>query len=71
MTNYNWVRYKDGVTLGGFGIETTPRELAKVALCVANGGACKDQQLISAEWIDAMTGTQVQIENSPYAFGDF
>jgi len=38
IDNLNWVRYKDGITLGGFGIETTPRELAKIALCIANRG---------------------------------
>ncbi len=32
MTNYNWVRYKDGVTLGGYGIETTPGEMSKIAM---------------------------------------
>ena len=51
VRNYNWVRYKDGTTLGGFGIETTPREMAKIAMCVADSGRFNDQQIISAEWI--------------------
>jgi hypothetical protein len=38
FSNYTWIRYKDGITFGGFGIETTPRELAKIALLVANKG---------------------------------
>jgi hypothetical protein len=36
--NYNWARYRDGTTLGGFGIETTSRELAKLALFFADSG---------------------------------
>ncbi len=69
MTNYNWVRYKDGITLGGFGIETTPRELAKMALCVADSGRWKGQQIVSSNWIEEMTSSQVQIEDSDYSFG--
>ena len=55
VRNYNWVRYKDGTTLGGFGIETTPRELGKIALCVANHGIYNNQQIVPAEWITEMT----------------
>jgi CubicO group peptidase (beta-lactamase class C family) len=69
MTNYNWVRYKDGVTLGGFGIETTPRELAKVALCVADSGRWKGEQIIPSSWVLEMTSVQSQIENYDYSFG--
>ena len=71
VTNYNWVRYKDGVTLGGFGIETTPRELSKIALCVADDGRWKGQQIISSDWIKEMTSVQAQIENIEYSFGYF
>ena len=49
VTNYKWLRYKDGTTLGGFGIETTPRELGKIALCVANNGLYNDIQVVSSE----------------------
>jgi len=71
MTNYNWVRYKDGVSLGGFGIETTPRELSKIALCVADSGRWKGQQIISLDWIDKMTSVQTQIDNFEFSFGYF
>ena len=69
MTNYNWVTYKDGVTMGGFGIETTPREMAKIALCVYNNGVANGEQLISRDWVDAMTSVQVNLEDSDYSFG--
>ena len=68
MTNYNWVRYKDGITLGGFGIETTPRELAKIALCVADSGNWKNQQIIDPNWISGMTTPQVETDFD-YSFG--
>jgi CubicO group peptidase (beta-lactamase class C family) len=68
VSNYNWVRYKDGTTLGGFGIETTPREIGKIALCVANNGNYNNQQIVPAEWITEMTATQVEISDD-YSFG--
>jgi len=69
MKNYNWVRYKDGITLGGYGIETTPREMAKIALCVADSGRWKGQQVINSDWIKEMTSPQVEIDDSDYSFG--
>lgn len=69
VTNYNWVRYKDGTSLGGFGIETTPREMAKMAMCVANGGSYNNQQVISSAWIEQMLSVQVEIPDANYLFG--
>jgi len=68
VSNYNWVRYKDGVTFGGFGIETSPRELSKIALCVADSGKWQGEQIVSAEWIDQMTKPQVDTDLD-YDFG--
>lgn len=69
MKSYNWVRYKDGVTLGGYGIETTPREMAKIALCVADSGRWKGQQVINKAWIKEMTSSQVQVDELGLSFG--
>ena len=68
LSNYNWVRYKDGVTFGGFGIETTPREMAKFALTVADSGNWKGQQVIDSSWIAEMTSSQVDT-GFDYGFG--
>ena len=68
FTNFNWVRYKDGTTLGGYGIETTPREMGKIALCVSNQGRYHDQQVIPSDWIGQMTSPQVEMDID-YDFG--
>ncbi|MCP4312427.1 MAG: serine hydrolase [Bacteroidetes bacterium] len=68
VTNYNWVRYKDGTTLGGFGIETTPRELGKIALCVADSGSFSGEQVIPRDWIARMTSPQVDLD-ADFDFG--
>jgi len=67
--NYNWVRYKDGITHGGYGIETTPRELAKIALCVADSGRWKNEQIISANWINEMTTPKAVPDDYDYVMG--
>jgi CubicO group peptidase (beta-lactamase class C family) len=69
LTNYNWVRYKDGITLGGFGIETTPREMAKIALCVADSGIWKGKQVIDPNWIEQMVYPHIQYPEMNYYFG--
>lgn len=68
MENYNWVRYKDGITLGGFGIETTPREMAKIALCVADSGNWNHQQIIPFDWVQEMVSPQAETDQD-YSFG--
>ena len=69
MTNYNWVRYKDGITHGGYGMETTPRELAKIALCVADSGRWENEQIIPANWIKEMTTSQTPQTEYEYIMG--
>ncbi|MFO7889510.1 MAG: serine hydrolase, partial [bacterium] len=68
IEHFNWVRYKDGITLGGFGIETTPREMAKVALCVADSGRWNHQQIIPFAWMQQMVSTQTETDQD-YSFG--
>lgn len=60
VSNYNWVRYKDGFSFGGFGIKTTPRELAKFAFVVANKGQYNNQQIVSNDWLEKMLSPQVE-----------
>ncbi len=67
--NLEWRRYKDGTTLGGYGILTTPRELAKIAMVAANNGRYKNEELLSEEWAHAMTSTQVEFLDASYQFG--
>lgn len=60
IKNLEWESYKDGVTLGGFGILTTPRELAKFGQCVLDSGEWKGASVVSKAWIEQMTTVRVQ-----------
>jgi CubicO group peptidase (beta-lactamase class C family) len=62
MKNYDWLIYKDGITMGGFGIMTTPREMARIGQLVLNKGSWNGQQIVSSEWIDEMLTVRVSAE---------
>ncbi len=69
FNNYSWTRYKDGTTLGGYGLETTPREMGKIALCVADSGRYNSRQIIPADWVSQMISPQVETTGGYYDFG--
>lgn len=55
IENLIWENYRDGVSLGGFGILTTPREMAKFGQLVLDKGVWKGSRVVSEEWINEMT----------------
>jgi CubicO group peptidase (beta-lactamase class C family) len=59
IKNLRWDNYKDGITLGGFGILTTSRELAKFGQCVLDSGEWKGKTIVSKEWIKEMTAFRI------------
>ena len=59
IENLEWRTYKDGVTFGGFGILTTPREMGKIGQLVANNGMWNGEQIVSKNWVDKMTTAHV------------
>lgn len=68
MENYDWVRYSDGVTMGGFGILTTPRELAKIAQCVLDSGRVGSEQVIPMDWVIEMASPKTKVDDL-HSFG--
>jgi CubicO group peptidase (beta-lactamase class C family) len=59
ITNYGWLSYKDGLTMGAFGILTTPREMAKIGQLVMNNGLWNGEQIVSSAWINEMVREKV------------
>ncbi len=68
ISNLEWDNYKDGITLGGFGILTTPREMAKIGQCVMDSGEWKGKSIVSKDWIKQMTSTKIE-DLYGYQFG--
>jgi CubicO group peptidase (beta-lactamase class C family) len=59
ITNLQWLSYKDGMTMGAFGILTTPREMAKLGQLVMNNGLWNDEQIVSSAWINESTQEKI------------
>jgi CubicO group peptidase (beta-lactamase class C family) len=59
ISRLEWQTYKDGITFGGLGILTTPREMGKIGQLVLNGGMWDGEQIVSKNWIDVMTSVKV------------
>ncbi len=69
FNNYTWLSY-DGYPYGGFGISTTPRELAKVAQLVLNQGYWQGEQVVDSAWIQDMVSPQALTgDGSDFMFG--
>lgn len=54
IRNYEWRRYRDGVTFGGFGLLMTPRHLGKIAQCVLDEGQVNGTSVVSKSWLEQM-----------------
>jgi CubicO group peptidase (beta-lactamase class C family) len=63
IQNLSWSSYKDGYTLGGYGIFATPRELGKFGQLVLDSGMFKGNRIVSKQWIKDMTTVR---ENNVY-----
>ena len=59
ITRLTWLNYKDGITMGGYGIKTTPRELGKFGQLILNDGMWGAERVVSSEWIADMTSPLV------------
>jgi len=59
INKFQWITYKDGITMGAFGILTTPREMAKLGQLVLNEGVWGTEQIVSSSWLNDMTSAKV------------
>lgn len=66
MQNYDWIVYKDGITMGAFGILATPREMAKIGQLVLNGGRWDGNRIVSDRWIGEIASTKVPASEVAY-----
>lgn len=69
ITGYQWQYFNDrkDVDSGGH-LYLKPRDMAKIGLLVANKGRWKQQQVVSARWIEQSTAKQTQVDQIDYGF---
>ena len=68
---YEWAVYKDGITMGAFGISTTPREMSRIGHLVLNKGNWNGQQIVNSAWIEEMTSVKISSEKANFHNNSF
>ncbi len=66
--NWEWRRYKDGYTIGSFGIIATPREMAKFTQLALNGGKWGNAQIVNKEYIEKMVSAVVKAGDKHFGY---
>ena len=54
-----WLESPAGINTGGWGLYLHTEDLAKMGLCILNGGKFAGKQVIPADWVKAMSAKQV------------
>jgi CubicO group peptidase (beta-lactamase class C family) len=67
--NVCWESSPQGETKGGWGMYILPEDIAKIGLLLENMGMWNNEQLISPEYIKAMTSKQIEIPDSTAGYG--
>lgn len=62
-----WQQSPQGETVGGFGLELTPRNMAKFGLLALDGGRWEGKQIAPAEYMAAATSYQSAGDTTGYA----
>lgn len=59
ITNMNWETDAQGIPIGGWGLNLTPRDMAKLGYLYLHEGRWGDRQIVSAEWVRQATSVQI------------
>jgi CubicO group peptidase (beta-lactamase class C family) len=59
MTKARWDTDTNGLSIGGWGLQLTPREMAKLGYLFLHKGEWDGQQIVSAKWVETATQKHV------------
>ena len=57
ITNVDWETDATGIPIGGWGLQLTPRYMAKLGYLYLQDGQWDGQQIVSAKWVENATQT--------------
>jgi CubicO group peptidase (beta-lactamase class C family) len=63
IKNYHWDLDADGVPIGGWGLQMTPREMAKLGYLYLNNGRWDGKQVVSAGWVQQATQPRYETDS--------
>jgi CubicO group peptidase (beta-lactamase class C family) len=68
ISNVVWDTDAAGIPIGGWGLQITPREMAKLGYLYLQDGQWDGQQIVSAEWVENATKRHTQTD-SDWGYG--
>ncbi|MBN2392037.1 MAG: serine hydrolase [Anaerolineae bacterium] len=60
IKNFNWDRDAKGLAIGGWGLQITPRDMARFGYLYLNEGMWDGQQIVPAAWVRASTTPHIE-----------
>jgi CubicO group peptidase (beta-lactamase class C family) len=55
ISNVKWETDSSGIPIGGWGLQLTPRDMAKLGYLYLRGGQWEGRQIVSSNWVDTAT----------------
>jgi CubicO group peptidase (beta-lactamase class C family) len=68
VTNVAWQASSNGTSFGGWGLELTPRDMARFGELYRNRGQWNGQQIVPADWTDAATSPKCDAGDAQYGY---
>ena len=62
ISNVKWDTDAAGIPIGGWGLQITPRDMAKLGYLYLRDGQWDGQQIVSAEWVEDATRTHTKTD---------
>ncbi|CAG0937233.1 6-aminohexanoate-dimer hydrolase [Thermoflexales bacterium] len=60
ISNVRWDSDAEGIPVGGWGLQLTPRDMAKLGYLYLHKGQWDGQQIVSAQWVEDATRTHAE-----------
>jgi CubicO group peptidase (beta-lactamase class C family) len=64
ITGVDWEMDAEGIPIGGWGLQLTPRDMAKLGYLYLHDGLWDGQQIVSVEWVRAATQKYTETDST-------
>jgi CubicO group peptidase (beta-lactamase class C family) len=68
ITDLAWSMDPHGIPVGGWGLNLTPRDMAKLGYLYLHNGMWDGRQIVSAEWVEAATRQHIDAGDLGYGY---
>ncbi|MBN1148105.1 MAG: serine hydrolase [Anaerolineales bacterium] len=69
IEDYNWSLDATGIAIGGWGLQLTPRDMAKLGYLYLHDGNWDGAQIVPAAWVKEATRKHVDTEDEGFGYG--